>query len=402
MIAFPWQKLFWVLCHGSGMFWHKKRQDLEQTQRFRLKSITCKSVAGWEHRRVKRNQKQLLLIAKITPGLMLHLITSLIHWYAVSLSDTLTRTFWVFNGTDQYNRTAKCLDSLIHYCSLSASFAQTSANTKLTWELLGTLWVNVETQTSILMFSFGCIYRFEDVDLDGICLSVALCLGRVVWHQAQSPTTDLQCSWVTRTAWQTRSQRAPGSRWECGYPRKRWQRWQEGWKRGKGWHRYNMKQIQYYFMSADKEILPVCAWSEKLAHREDKMMCVKVIKWSLLQDWRLNNKGEVNVNTHQVSNSFNLIITDSTVCEMPTFIVKKNKKKVHLCHKVYQVQLLPQVLRIILGSQLMIEKEKCTHAIHLISACNVSVLRMVVYVAQTHFRISFIVFKLAWDGKSWV
>lgn len=43
----------------------------------------------------------------------------------------------------------------------------------------------------------------------------------------------------------------------------------------------------------------------------------------------------------------------------------------------------------------MIEKEKCTHAIHLISACNVSVLRMVVYVAQTHFRISFIVFKLA-------
>lgn len=95
-----------------------------------------------------------------------------------------------------------------------------------------------------------CIYRSEDVDVDGSSLPEPLCRWTAGWNQIErSATSHLQRPRVARCPWQTRPQRAPGSGWECGYPRKRWQRWQEGWKGREGRHRYITKH---------KEIERVC------------------------------------------------------------------------------------------------------------------------------------------------
>lgn len=122
------------------------------------------------------------------------------------------------------------------------------------------------------------ICRFEDMGVDGNSLPVPLCLWTAVWDQAErSATSDLQRPRVTGSAWQTWFQWGPRSRWECGYPGKRWQRWQEGWKGRKGIPRYNMKEIQDLFMCGNIQILPVCARG-KIAQK-------RLIIWKLPDRW---------------------------------------------------------------------------------------------------------------------
>lgn len=89
------------------------------------------------------------------------------------------------------------------------------------------------------LWFFLCIGRAEDVGSDGSGLSLPLCVWAAVEPPAERRTAaHLQRPRLARTARETGPQRTPGYRWQCGYPRKRWQRWQEGGKGREGRRRY--------------------------------------------------------------------------------------------------------------------------------------------------------------------